>query len=57
MERASFQGYAASLERIIKNTHFDLREAMGQFQELCVMITPERDVPMEIITDMSMQVL
>jgi len=51
MERANSQGYAASLERIIKNTHFDLREAMGQFQELCVMITPERDVPMEIITD------
>jgi hypothetical protein len=33
------------------NTHFDLREAMGQFQELCVIINPERDVPMEIITD------
>jgi hypothetical protein len=32
-------------------THFDLREAMFQFQELCGMITPERDVPMEIITD------
>jgi len=33
------------------NTYFDLREAMGQLQELCVMITPERGVPMEIITD------
>lgn len=51
MERGNFQGYVASLERIIKNTHFDLREVMAQFQELCVMITPEKDVPMEIITD------
>ena len=35
----------------MENTHFDLREAMDQFQELCLMITPERNVPMEIITD------
>jgi hypothetical protein len=51
MERGNFQGYVASLETIMANTHFDLRDAMGQFQELCVMITPEKDVPMEIITD------
>jgi hypothetical protein len=35
----------------MENTHFDLREAMDHFQELCLMITPERIVPMEIITD------
>jgi len=35
----------------MENTHFDLREAMDQFQELCSMITPERIVPVEIITD------
>jgi hypothetical protein len=51
MERGNFQGYVAGLERVIKNTHCDLREAMGQFQELCVMISPESDVPMKIITD------
>jgi hypothetical protein len=51
MERVSFQGYVASLERIIKNTHFDLRQAMDQFQELCLKITHERDVSLEIITD------
>jgi hypothetical protein len=33
------------------NTHFDLREAMDQFQELCLVITPERDIPMGVITD------
>lgn len=51
MERGSFQGYVASLETIMANAHFDLREAMGQFQELCVIITPERDVPIKIVTD------
>ena len=51
MERGSFQGIAAGLERIVENTRFDLREAMDQFQELCVMITPERNVPIDIITD------
>jgi hypothetical protein len=51
MERGSFQGYVASLEQIMKNAHFDLGEAMDQFQGLCLMITPERIIPMGIITD------
>jgi hypothetical protein len=51
MERGNFQGIAAGLERIMENTHFDLREAMDQFQGLCLIIAPERNVPAEIITD------
>jgi hypothetical protein len=51
MERGSFQGIAAGLERIVENTRFDLREAMDQFQGLCLIITPERNVPIDIITD------
>ena len=51
MERGSFQGIAAGLERIMENTRFDLREAMDQFQELCLMITAERNVPIDIITE------
>ena len=51
MDRGSFQGVVAGLERIVENTRFDLREAMDQFQELCLMITPERNVPPETITD------
>ncbi len=51
MERGSFQGIAAGLGRIVETTSFDLREAMDQFQELCLTITLERDVPAEIITD------
>ena len=51
MDRGSFQGYVASLERIMQSTHFDLREAMDQFRELCLRISEERTVPMDIITD------
>ncbi len=51
MERGSFQGVAEGLERIIENTRFDLREAMDQFQGLCLIITPGRNVPTDIITD------
>jgi hypothetical protein len=51
MERGSFQGIAAALERIIDNTRFDLREAMDQFQGLCLMITAERKFPIDIITE------
>ena len=51
MERERFQGYVASLEQIMKNTHLDLREAIEQFQELCHRVTPESIVSMRIITD------
>jgi hypothetical protein len=51
VERGSFQGIAAGLERIIENTRFDLREAMDQFKGLCLMITAERNVPIDIITE------
>ena len=51
MERGSFQGIASGLERIMENTRFDLRETMDQFQELCLMITAERNVPIDIINE------
>jgi hypothetical protein len=51
VERERFQAHVASLEQISKNTHFDLTEAMKQLQDLCLTLTPERIVPMGIITD------
>jgi hypothetical protein len=51
VERGSFQGIAAGLERIMENTRFDLREAMDQLQGLCLAVTPGRNIPTEIITD------
>jgi hypothetical protein len=51
VERGGFQGIAAGLERIMENTCLDLREAMDQFQGLCLMITAERNVPIDIINE------
>jgi len=51
VERGGFQGIAAGLERIMENTRLDLRETMEQFQDLCLMITAERSVPIDIIND------
>jgi hypothetical protein len=51
VERERLQGYVSGLEQIMRNTHLDLREGMDQFQELCHRITPERIVPMGIVTD------
>jgi hypothetical protein len=51
VENRNFQGYVASLEQIVKNTHLDLREGMGLFQELCQRVSPERTAPMGMITD------
>jgi hypothetical protein len=50
MEKEKPQGYVASLEQIMKNTHLDLKGAMDEFEELCHKIAPERNVPMEMIT-------
>jgi len=35
----------------MENTRLDLRETMDQFQVLCLMITAERNVPTDIITE------
>jgi len=51
VERERVQGYVASLEQIIRTEHFDLREVMSTFQELCLRVTPEKTVPLGIITD------
>jgi len=51
METRIYQGYVASLEQIMKNTHLDLSNTMDQFQELCLRITPESIVATGIVTD------
>jgi len=35
----------------MRDTHLDLREAMEEFRQLCLMISAERTVPMGIISD------
>ena len=51
VEQGSFQEIAAGLERIMENTRLDLREAMDQFGELCLRITAESNVPIDIFAE------
>ncbi len=43
--------YVKSLEKTIQNDHHYLKEAMEEFQDLCRMVTPERNVPAGILVD------
>lgn len=45
------QRYVKSLERTIQNDHHFLKETMEDFQGLCRMVTPERNVPAGILMD------
>jgi hypothetical protein len=51
VEKPRLEAYVAGLGQIVKSTHFDLREAMDQFQYMCSRVTSERIVPAGIITD------
>ncbi len=51
MEKPRLEAYVASLGQIVRSTHFDLREAMDQFQNMCSRVTSERIVPAGVITD------
>ena len=51
VEKARFQAHVANLGQIVKSTHFDLRETMDLFQEMCLRVSSERIVPTEMVTD------
>jgi len=51
MERDPLQRYAESLEKTIRSNHHYLKETIKDFQEMCRMVTPERNVPPEIVLD------
>lgn len=51
MEKPRLEAYVASLGQIVRSTHFDLRETMDEFQDLCSRVTSERIVPAGMITD------
>jgi len=51
MEKDRVQRYAESLVRTIQNNHHYLKETIEDFQGLCLLVTPERNVPPEIIVD------
>ena len=51
MERDPLQRYAESLEKTIRSNHHYLKETIKDFREMCLMVTPERNVPPEIVLD------
>ncbi len=51
MEKDRVQRYAESLQRTIQNNYHYLKETIEDFQDLCRMVTPERNVPAGILVD------
>jgi hypothetical protein len=51
MEKDRVQRYAESLEKTIQNNYRYLKKTMDDFQEMCRMVAPERNVPREILVD------
>ncbi len=51
MEKDRVQRYAESLQRTIQNNYRYLKETVEDFQDMCRMVSPERNVPREIIVD------
>ena len=45
------QRYVKSLERTVQSHHHYLKDTMEDFQDLCRMVTPERNVPAGILID------
>ena len=55
MEKDRLQGYVAGLEQILKSTHLWLKETVAHFQEICQRVTPERNVPSDMISEIRSQ--
>lgn len=51
MEKDRVQRYADSLAKTIQSNHHYLKEKVKDFQEMCLLVTPERNVPPEIVLD------
>ncbi len=51
MEKDRNERYAESLERTVQNNHHYLKETVEDFRELCLRVTPERNIPPSIIID------
>ena len=51
MEQDPRQRYAESLEKTIRSNHHYVKESVKDFKEMCLMVTPERYTPPEIVLD------
>jgi len=51
MEQDRIKKYAESLDKSIENTRYYLKKTVEDFQEKCLLISPEKNVPRDILTD------
>jgi hypothetical protein len=51
VEKDRTQRYAESLERIVRNDYQYVKDTIPDFQDLCRIVTPEKNVPPKIIVD------
>ncbi len=51
MPKDPVQQYAESLERTIQQNYYSLKERIENFKEMSLLVTPEREVPQEIIVE------
>jgi len=51
MPKDPVQQYAESLERTIQQNYYSLKESIENFKEMALLVTPEREVPQEIIVE------
>jgi|GEM_PF-196148 len=51
MEKDRTERYAESLQRMIRNDYQYLKETIPDFQELCRLVTPEKNVPSKLVSD------
>ena len=45
------QGYTAGLEQILKSSQLALKDSITHFQKMCHMVTPEKNLPHDIVVD------
>jgi hypothetical protein len=51
MEKTQSQRYAESLEKAIHSNHHNLKKIVEDFREMCQKISPERNIPRDIVID------
>ncbi len=51
MPKDAMQRYAESLEKTVQHNYNYLKEAVEDFRGLCLLVTPERSTPQDIIVD------
>ncbi len=44
--------YAESLDKTVENTRYDIKKIVEDFHEKCLLVSPEKNVPRDVVTDL-----